>query len=257
MNMLNELSFALSDRIQNVEVGPEHIPLNLLGEFQSEVADFLRGSVRDVNAADIMIAIKPGSLMFVATGLLAVTSLWQDLTQLQSPDALDRIDPKRAAVVERWQAAARKSPKRSYSITDADVQHRLTVDATSRFSRSTDSWVLVEKYVHGRVVDLGGKNKANVHMELDNGMPLIVTATHDQLAKEPENRLYKTALLHITAEENLRDGSLRNSKLIAFEAQAPGFDEGAFRDMVRRGTQAWADVPDTTTWLNELRGGHA
>ena len=34
MNPINELRFAVSDRINDVEVGPKHVPLALLGEFQ-------------------------------------------------------------------------------------------------------------------------------------------------------------------------------------------------------------------------------
>jgi hypothetical protein len=55
MNPVNQLSFAISDRINNVEVGPKHVPLAVLGEFQKDVSDFLRGSTRDVDPMDVLI----------------------------------------------------------------------------------------------------------------------------------------------------------------------------------------------------------
>lgn len=36
--------------------------------------------------------------------------------------------------------------------------------------------------------------------------------------------------------------------------QKDGWDEAAFEEVVRKGTQAWEDVPDD--WLENLRSGH-
>ncbi len=32
------------------------------------------------------------------------------------------------------------------------------------------------------------------------------------------------------------------------------YQEEKFQEMVKRGTKAWADVPDATQWVEELRG---
>ncbi|MFZ3223721.1 MAG: hypothetical protein WA142_11580, partial [Rugosibacter sp.] len=120
MNPTNELRFAVNDRINDVEVGLKHVPLSLLGEFQKDVSEFLKGSGRDVDPAQVLIALEDGSLRFRATGLavMAAASLWADLEHLKSPDSLSRIDAKRAAVVERWQMAARQNPHRNYQVAD-------------------------------------------------------------------------------------------------------------------------------------------
>lgn len=34
----------------------------------------------------------------------------------------------------------------------------------------------------------------------------------------------------------------------------PKFDQAEFAEMVRRGTKAWADVPDSAVWVDNLRG---
>jgi hypothetical protein len=67
--------------------------------------------------------------------------------------------------------------------------------------------------------------------------------------------LYRDALLHITAEENLTTGKLRFPRLLAFEAHQPAYDESEFQEMVRRGTSAWAGVQNATEWVEGLRGG--
>lgn len=255
MNPINELRFAVSDRINDVEVGPKHVPLTLLGEFQKDVSEFLKGSGRDVDPAQVLVSVENGSLAFRALGLLAATSLWVDLEHLKSPDSLSLIDAKRAAVVERWQASARQNPHRSYLVADRAAQVGFSVNSASDYRRVEQVWVHVEKYLHGKVVDLGGKTKANVHLELESGETLTVAASQDLLAKEEHNRLYRPALLHVAAEENLLTGALRNLRLLAFEEHQPSYDEDEFKRMVERGTQAWADVPDSAAWVETLRGG--
>ncbi len=258
MNPINQLRFAVSDRIDNIDVSPSHVSLALLGDFQKEVNDFLRGSSRDVDPSKVLVSIENGSLAFVAMGLLAANTLWADLEHLKSMDSLSLIDPKRASVVERWQSAAQKNPHRRYIVADQTSKISFfSVDSTSDFHKTEDMWVRIEKYVYGNVVDIGGSPNANVHLKLENSVTLTIAATKNLLAQGEQNRLYRPALLHIKAEENLITGELRNYELLEFDNYQPSYDETEFKLMVERGTKAWADVPDATEWLETLRGNHA
>lgn len=257
MDALDQLRFSIRDLIDGVEVGPSRVPLALLGEFQKDVSEFLRGASRDVDLSQVQVSVESGSLAFAATGLLAATTLWGDLDQLASPNALNLIDPRRASVLERWQIAARDNPRRSYCVADKSGKVFLKVDSRTNLIKVDDVWVQVEKYLHGKIVDMGGKTKANVHLELENGQSLTVASTHDLLAKDDRNRLYRPALLHVTAEENLQTGEMRNLHLLSFETHHPSYDEDEFRLLVERGTKAWREVSSATEWIDELRGGQA
>lgn len=255
MNPINELRFTVSDRINDVEVGPKHVPLGLLGEFQKDVSEFLKGSGRDVDPMQVQVSVEEGSLAFVASGLIAATTLWADLEHLKSPDSLGLIDSRRAVVVERWQSAARLNPNRRYAVLEQDRKTVFSVNYSTNYQRVGDAWVSVEKYLHGKIVDWGGKTKANVHLELANGKTLTVESSQNLIAQEEHNLVYRMALLHVTAEENLATGDLRNLRLLAFEHHHPAYDEDEFKRMVDRGTKAWADVPDSAAWVETLRGG--
>lgn len=257
MNPINQLRFAVSDNIDDIDVSPSHVSLALLGEFQKDVNEFLKGSSRDVDPTSVLISIEEGSLAFVATGLLAAVTLWNDLEHLKSEDSLNLIDSKRANVVERWQSLAQKNPHRRYFVKDQLSNISFVIDSTSNFRKIEDAWVHVEKYLHGTIVDIGGKTKANVHLEIENGTTLKIDSTQNLLAEGEQNRLYRPALLHVTAEENLLTGELRSLRLLAFETHQPMYDDHEFNLMVEKGTQAWANVPDSTSWLEMLRGGRA
>ena len=252
MQPANTLRFALNDRIDDAEVGPAHVPLALLGQFHNDVSEFLVGSGKDVNLHQVMVAIEEGSLALVANSLMAATNLWADIERLKIPTQLGLVDPKRAAVVERWQAAARKHPHRRYTLANQAGAAIIRIDADSDFRNQTAAmWVEVKKYLRGQVTDLGGTSKANVHLKLDDGKVLTIASTQELLGDDERNRLYKPAVLQISAEENLQSGELRNLRLLGFEDQQAIWDEAAFGELVRKGTQAWADVPDD--WLENLR----
>lgn len=254
MSTNNEIRFALSDLIDGVEVTPAHLPLSLLGEFQKDVSEFLRGSARELDANQIIVGIEEGSLGIAATGLLVATSLWADLQIIQTQGSLDLIDPKRAAVIERWQALALKNPERKYILKDLNGMTVFFVDYTTNYHLE-EIWVCVEKFLHGRIVDWGGKKNPNVHLEMANGKSITIESSQSLIAAEEQNLVYKQALLHVTAEESLKSGELRNIRLIAFEHYQPNYSDDEFNLMVERGTKAWGDIKDVSSWLEKLRGG--
>jgi|SRR6185312_5188793 len=255
MSASDILRFALNDRINDAPIGPSRVPLHLLGQFQSEVEDFLKGSTKEIDPDQVLVSIEEGSLAIVVSGLLAANGLWADMGYLQNPAALGLLDPKRAAVVERWQASARKNPYRSYALANSSNTVSIRVDAGSDFHDQVEAiWMPVEKFLQGTVVDMGGTTKPNIHLKLDDGKTLTIAATQQLIAGEKTNRLYRPALLRASAEENLKSGELRNLTLLAFDASQPQWDGTAFDALVQKGTKAWSDVPEN--WLETLRGHH-
>lgn len=250
----NNLHFAVSDLINGVEVSPARVPLGLLGEFQKDVGDFLRGGNREVDLSEVFVGIEDGSFGIAATGLLAAAGLWSDIQHLEVSPQLDSIDPKRAAVIERWQASANKHHDRRYLVKGEYGNIVFFVDHTTNY-QLVELWVDVEKYLYGRIVDWGGKTNPNVHLELTNGKSLKIESTQSLIAAQEQNLVYKQALLHVIAEESLASAELRNIKLIAFEQHHPSFNDHEFNLMVKRGTEAWDDLQDASIWLENLRGG--
>lgn len=252
MQPADTLRFVLDDRIDDAQVGPSRVPLGLLKQFQQDVGEFLAGSNKDVDPQQAMVAVESGSLVFAVSGLLAATSLWHDVSQLQGSKDVARIDAKRAEVMERWQAAVRKHPHRRYALEGGEGMTAVHIDGDSDFrNHAVAAWVPVERYLSGQITDLGGTTKANVHLKLDSGRVLTIASSQQLLAGQTLNRLYKPATLRVVAEEHLATGELRNLVLKSFEDVRAIWDEVQFDEMVRRGTAAWKDVPDD--WLETLR----
>lgn len=255
---LKPVEFALEDRVGDEPLTPETVDLPTLRAFLDDVEALIKGNVdgAGVTLAESRVRIEEGSLKVVALiSALLATDLDRDLSRLRESGDLDAIQPKRAEIIEQWQARARRLPYRSYSIGERE-QPKIKIAGTSEFQHGGErSWVSVEKYLTGKVYDIGGKQNPNVHVILsDSGNDLVIQATEQQLGEETENQLYKEVALHVQAEQNLRTKTLRNIRLIEFLPQAADVDENALLTLWEKGRAAWKDIKSPTDWVEGIRG---
>jgi hypothetical protein len=250
------LRFKLSERIGEAEVSPSGIPLPLLKQYVAEVSSFLSGSRKVLDLANLPVALKQGSLEIEASGLPDDIDLWTDLESLREQDSLQSIDRVRAAVIEKWQEAARKRSARAYSIEPDRGGARIRVSAETAYRHGVDSpWYVAERYLRGSLYESGGKTSPNIHLQLESGQSLPIAATREQLRDDTENRLYHQVMVRVAVEQHRDTGELRNARLIRFEDYRPAFDPHAFEAFVEEGSHAWRDIDDPAAWVRNQRGG--
>ena len=92
---------------------------------------------------------------------------------------------------------------------------------------------------------------------LFDGKALLVEAAREVLRDEKLNRLYKPAMLRITAEYNVMTREYRNARLLEFVEHDNRLDEKDLARLTQRGAKAWRDVPDAGAWVDDLRGSEA
>lgn len=249
------ITIALTDNTAGFEATPDRVRLGDLAGFSSDVATFLRGEGKDVDTNTLEVAVRKGSLAIETVPLLSAANLFRDLRTLLGGELLDGLDAKRREVMERWQKTARQTKLVAYRISAPFLERPIEINSESDYhADDADQWVQVERYVRGEIQDLGGVTKANAYIKLPDGRTLKVTTERDVLRNDTVNRLYKLAMLRIKAEYNVLTRELRNARLVEFVEHASTVDEEALSRLTRRGAVAWKDVPNATTWVDELRG---
>lgn len=254
---LTELEFSLDDVIGGRPLTPATVDLPTLRGFLEEVEKLIKGDVAGVSLSDSRLRLEEGSVKLVTlVAHLLAADVRSDLAKLDETGDLDAIQPRRAEVVEQWQARTRRFPSRSYSIQTSSAHRPLRIANTSQFQHgSENAWVSVEKYLAGKVVNAGGKQDPNVHLVLaDTGETVRISATEQQLGAEKENQLYKDVTLRVQAEQHVRTKALREVRLIQFLAQASEADERALANLWEKGREAWRGVTSAADWVEALRG---
>src|ERR1039457_6212487 len=258
MNEESSIAFVLHGKVDGVQITPKTIGLSQFNEFNQQVETFIGGSQKlKLDQAHVEIA-RSSYVLRVLLPAVAAASLEPDLQLMSRQDVLGELDFKRAEIVQKWQARAKANPNLVY-----EVRPHNSNSPSFHISQETDyrvgqivPWVAVEKYLFGQIVDMGGVQKANIHLKLDRGGKTILVGTSQgYLRDQSENRLYHKRLLHVRAEQHFKTGDLRNVHLIAFVDYQPTYDEEALNRFSAKGAQAWADVPDAATWVKEERGG--
>lgn len=262
MSDVTKISFAMKDTVLGDDLSPDNTTLPLLSEFIEQVMIFLRGSGRP-NLDTIKAGIKKGSLAVVAeneAGLL--DSALKDYDTVMKTHSIEDIDPARAKIIEFWQNEAKRSQSRNYQLytgddsSTADLKF-LRIAFDTDFKKIKEIWVDVELYLYGKVYDLGGKNKPNVHIELENGNSLKIGTKATLLTGDNENRLYKDQLVRVRAKKNIKTEELEDEKLISFEYYNPVFDEDEYNKLAKKTKAAWRSVKNISSWVEDLRGSGA
>jgi hypothetical protein len=258
MNTVQTIEFVLRGKVDGVELTPRTIGFSQFNEFNQQVETFITGSQRG-KQNETHVEVEEGSYKLkVILAAAASLALQPDLALMAREDALGEMDPRRAEVITKWQAAARRDNYEYEIKPDTEDLPRVSLTKTTDYRIGAVSpWVSVEKYMFGVIENMGGAQKPNVHLRLrDTGHIVIVGAAQDLLRDQPENRVYREALLRVKAEQHFKSGEMRNVRLIAFENYAPSYDESALNAFFAEGAQAWRDIPDAVAWVREQRGGH-
>lgn len=236
-------------------MSPERVRLGDLTRFAEDVKAFLQGDGKELDAANIEVAVVKGSFALQTAPISFAPKLFADLDLLQRGDQLDQVDVKRKAIMERWQKAARSAGGLVYKIAAPFMARPVIVSVASDYhADDSDHWVQVERYVSGEIQDLGGATRPNAHVKLPDGRTLKVVTDKEFLRDEKSNRLYKTAMLRIKAEYNIHTRQLRNAHLLEFVEHATDINEAELDRMKNRGASAWKDVESASAWVDELRG---
>ena len=110
-----------------------------------------------------------------------------------------------------------------------------------------------ESYVMATVIDMGGKSKANAHLELDNGKLVVADSARDYLVSLEGNLLYKKVLAHVAYRVNLWTKEWTNIRLLSLSLPETKFDADAFDRAVSR-PSAWDEVSDPVAEIRRMRG---
>ena len=248
------IKISLHDESAGYDISPGRVPMALLRTFANDVHEFLRGDGSGPEATGLEVAVIDGSLG-ILTAPVTDAGLLADLRHLSQSESIDLLNPRRRPVVERWQKAAKSARHARYKISAPMLAQPVVISAASDFhADDADQWVRVERYVRGEIEDLGGSTRTNAHIRLPDGKLLKVDTDRAVLRDDKINRLYKPAMVRITADYNVVTREYRDARLIEFVEHDTRIDEKELERLFQRGAKAWRDVPNAAEWVENLRG---
>ena len=177
------------------------------------------------------------------------------LGQVNQSQSISFLDPPTARAFKEFQEIVRKKDY-SFSITTSvDKSNELVIDRSTSFYVTEEVWTDAEFYFYGCITNLGGKDKANIHLETDRESTLRIQTSKEDIEKIESNPLYKDFGIRAIGEQHSETGEIDKNSLVFKDIinYRPAYDE-AYLKGLRQKAETWLSVIDPDDWLRELRG---
>ncbi len=177
------------------------------------------------------------------------------LNQILSANNIDFLDVNTARAFESFQESAIKKDLTFNVTTSMTDSPTLKIDKSTRFYRTEPTWVNAEFYFYGKVVDAGGKDKVNIHLDTPELGTIIIKTPQDTLAKLEKNILYKSYGVRAIGKQDSKSGEIDKKSLEFRELiDYVSLFEEEYLKKLRKKAMSWLKNIDPDDWLGEIRG---
>ncbi len=193
------------------------------------------------------------------TSLQSVLATSAILTAIETNNnSIDELEMNSAKAIEALQEFAVRNDYVIEVNTSDKPDRKFVIDKSTNYVRHENILVDVEVYYYGTLVDAGGKDKANIHLDTKEAGLLTIKADKDYISKIDSNPLYRKFGVRAKARQNALTGDIDKSALELIELldYSPKFDRKYLDALIEKARPKWAGV-NADAWLAEIRGGEA
>jgi hypothetical protein len=198
----------------NLELSPDNYDIR-------EVISILENAENLLYPADkkerpiISYNIEQGSVKHILkTSIQYIIGFNAIIGQIDQTQNIDFLDLSTAKAFENIQNIA-KTRDYTFSIkTSVENSNEVQVDRNTNYYRKESIWADAEFYLYGKIINAGGKDKANIHILTDEFGTLRVQTPISILSKYEENILYKTLGVRAAGKQHSETGEIDPGTLI-------------------------------------------
>jgi len=208
----------------------------------------------------ISYSIEKGSVKhIVKTTLQSIIGFNAVLAQIASVQNIDFLDLNTAKAIEKFQEISKSHSYNFVLSTSIDKSSKLNITPATKFYRSEALWIDAEFYFYGKITNMGGVNKSNIHISTEEYGSLTIQTNKDFLEKYEKNPLYKRFGIRAVGKQNIDTGEIDKNTLLFKEIveYSPKYDEDYLNGLIKKAAKTWNDISNTDKWLRDLRGGYS
>ncbi|OGU11078.1 MAG: hypothetical protein A2X61_00100 [Ignavibacteria bacterium GWB2_35_12] len=189
------------------------------------------------------------------TSLQYIIGFTAILNQVVDIKSIDFLDYNTAKAIETFQETAIKKDLSYFIRTSQPNSNQMIIDKTTLFYRTEIVWADSEFYFYGKITNAGGKDKANVHLVV-NELGTVIIQTPSRILEEMENNiLYRYYGIRAIGKQNSETGEIDKSSLKFLDLidYNTKYDEDYLKRL-RKKAMGWLQNIKSEEWLNEIRG---
>lgn len=236
-------------------MGPADYDIKELHELLAEVEALLFPMDRKERPV-ISYEVQEGSVRNIfRTGVQAVAQTGAVLGLVVSAGTVDVLEPRTAKAIEAMQRWAQQSDLAFTLKTSLPGSAELRIDRTTHYLRTEATSVETELYLYGKVVDAGGKENPNIHLQVDGQGIYRINAQEQFLEGLEKNILYHRMGIRALGRQNLQTGEIEKGSLKLLELiDYDEHYEEAYLKRLQTKAYTWLKDIDPDQYLNDVRG---
>lgn len=225
-------------------ITPGTISVGLLASLAENFRDFIQNDASEASIEEGSFKI----VVFMTT--VALNTLNADLESIGQGNYSAVSSPKRMQAVKKFQSQAKKHNVEIDFAVHEDTP-LLILSRENVLPPEKQTWFQMSTTLEGKIIELGGKDP-NLHIEIE-GKKVTVDATEEQIREMKENLVYQIRRLRVSYRWNPQTDEKKDFVLQDIIA-LPKLDQEKLNILIEQGTKDWADVPDITAWVEDMRG---
>lgn len=256
MEESGKIEIRVTGRIGNEPLSPDNFDIReIKGLF--DVVESLLYPNNKTDRPHISYSIESGSVRNIfrttrqsAVAFLAVVSLVQESNSLEVLDL-----PTAKALQEIQKSAVRNNFTYEFGSPEKETPS-LIISSNTTFHINENVWADAEFYFYGMLVNAGGKDKTNIHLNTKEYGMLTIATEKDFLKDLKENVLYKYFKVRALGRQNIKTTEIDTSSLQLLELYPydPTYSEQYLAELIRKASPKWKNVDDADEWLSQIRG---
>lgn len=256
MDHQEAIEIRVTGHIGNNPLSPDNFDIRELKKLLDVIEDLLYPGQK-AKRPTISYSVEDGSVRNIfRTTRQSAAAFLAVVTMVQQSGSLDGLElPTARALHEVQRSAVRNGFTYEFS-APTRPSPALVISKDTSFAVNEDLWVDAEFYFYGILVNAGGKDRTNIHLNTtDNGL-LTIAADKAFLRELRENVLYKNFAVHALGRQNVVTGEIDTAdlRLIDLTPFDPTYNQQYLDNLIKKATPKWADVTDSDKWLSEIRG---
>jgi hypothetical protein len=203
--------------------------------------------------------VEEGSVRHLfTTSMQAVIAFNAVLGQVHLQESIDFLEVRSALAIEALQEEAIRKGWSFTFQTSLPNSEKVVISRESTYQRTDDVWVEVELYFYGKVTNAGGKDRANIHVSVQDQGTFIVQTPQEVLAGWKENILYRSFGIRVIGKQNMATGELDRASFQYVEMiDSQERLDRAYLTQLRKKASSWISAINPDSWLNDIRGTDA
>jgi hypothetical protein len=179
------------------------------------------------------------------------------LGQITENHSIDFLDLPTARAIEDFQNMAIKKDYVFFIKTSIPQSNEIQVNRSSSYFRTEAIWADAEFYFYGKIINAGGKDKANIHLLSEELGVIRIETPVEYLEKYEGNMLYRSFGIRAKGLQHSETGEIDklNFTFLELIEYEPRYDQ-AYLSSLRSKASSWLRQIDSDTWLRDMRGGY-